>query len=288
MKKNNTFIADDEIDFSDLIRIFWREKILILFISIIFGLLGYLNTEPVETLHKIKIKLKNPPFQLFEQYIYTSTNNIADQFISDFELKLLSLDNLENFVEESRDLDTFKKYLKSINIPVKQYFTNNIEKAKESPNTYFLVYKKEILDGGVFFSNYVEYTKNKAINELKKNLKFTIENKINVEQNALEIAKSLGFEDPILKYQEEKNFLLANDPSALFYLGTRVLLKLIAINKKLLQKLENDQFNYDYILEKGLPLEIKKSSNYSLLGGLFAGFFLSCVIIFFKWVLKIK
>ena len=68
MKKNNLYITDDEIDLGDLIRTLWREKILILSISIICGLLGYLYSsfEPEE--FKIEIKLKNPPFQLFILY----------------------------------------------------------------------------------------------------------------------------------------------------------------------------------------------------------------------------
>ena len=42
MKKSNTHLINDEIDLRDLIRKLWKEKILILSISIIFGLLGYL------------------------------------------------------------------------------------------------------------------------------------------------------------------------------------------------------------------------------------------------------
>ena len=42
MKKNNPYITDDEINLADLVRTLWGEKILILSISIICGLLGYL------------------------------------------------------------------------------------------------------------------------------------------------------------------------------------------------------------------------------------------------------
>ena len=50
MKKNNSYLADDEIDLADFIKSLWREKILILSISIIFGLAGYLYaiTQPQE------------------------------------------------------------------------------------------------------------------------------------------------------------------------------------------------------------------------------------------------
>ena len=110
MKKNNPYITNDEIDLGDLIKILWREKILILSISIICGLLAYLYASFKPQEFKIEIKLKNPPYHLFEPYSQmfmipnykdssnnnNNNNNIAEQFISDFKLNFLSLDNLEN------------------------------------------------------------------------------------------------------------------------------------------------------------------------------------------------
>jgi LPS O-antigen subunit length determinant protein (WzzB/FepE family) len=128
MKKNNTYLADDEIDLRDIIQKLWKEKILILSISIICGLLGYFYglSQPQET--RTKITLKNPPTQIFEPYnLFNSNNNnknnnIAGQFISDFKLNFLSLDNVENFIKESREFDNFKGYLKLRNISAKQFF----------------------------------------------------------------------------------------------------------------------------------------------------------------------
>jgi LPS O-antigen subunit length determinant protein (WzzB/FepE family) len=301
MKKNNPYLADDEIDLGDLVRTLWREKILILSISIICGLLGHLyesfNFKPEK--FKTEITLKNPPSQLFEPYTHVfsnnnnnNNNNIAGQFISDFKLNLLSLDNLKIFVEESRDLDTFKKYLKSRNISAKQYFVNKLgeEKVKNIiiPNTYFLIFEKEILDGNVFLNNYIEFIRKKNIIEFKKNLKLTIENRINNTEDALETAKLINLENPILKSPDRQNQVV-NEPEALFYKGTKVLSQSIIIDKKLLQKLENDQFDYNPILDKGITLEINTTSSYAFVAiGLFIGFFLSCIIIFFKSASKNK
>ena len=290
MKKNNLYITDDEISLADLIRIFWREKILILSISIICGLLGYLyaSFKPVE--FKIEIKLKNPPSQLFETYTNvianTNTNNTAAQFISDLKSDFLSLDNLEIFVEESRDLDVFKEYLKARNISTKQYFASKLGEAKEK-NTFFLVFEKKILDGNIFFNNYLEFIKKKNIIELKKNLKLLIENKINYTQDALESAKLINLENPILKSGMPNPVVIV--PEDLFYKGTKVLSQNIIIYQKLLQKLENDQFNYNFIYDKGIALKIKSTFSYVFFAiGLFIGFFLSCIIIFFKSALKNK
>jgi LPS O-antigen subunit length determinant protein (WzzB/FepE family) len=301
MKKNNSYLADDEIDLADLLRTLWREKILILSISIICGLLGYLyaSFKPEEV--KVEIRLRNPPPVLFEPYSYifnnnfsnnNNSNNIAGQFINDFKLDFLSLDSLEIFVEESQDLDTFKKYLKSRNISTKQYFVKKLGEVKEKnitiPSTYFLVFEKKILDGNIFLNNYAEYIKKKNIIELKKYVKSIIETRINNTENAIEIAKLINLENPILKSPDRQNQVV-NEPEALFYKGTKVLSQSIVAYKKLLSKLENDEFNYNHILDKAI---ISKSDTKPLyfyfLMGLFIGFFLSCIIIFFKSALKNK
>jgi LPS O-antigen subunit length determinant protein (WzzB/FepE family) len=297
MKKNNSYITDNEIDLRDLARILWREKILILSISIICGLLGYLYASFSPQNFKIEIKLKNPPVQLFERYTYVFSNNsnstiLIDQFVSDFKLNFLSLDNLQTFVEESRDLDTFKKYLKLRNISAKQYFGNKLGEVKENNkvilNTFFFVFEKKILDGDIFISNYAEYVKKKIIIEFKKNLKLSIENKINTTEDAFETAKTINLESPILKSTERLSQVIT-EPEALFYKGTKVLLQSIIIDKKLLQSLENNQFNYNHISDKGIitPVNPKYSYFYFLIG-LFVGFFLSCIIALFKSALKNK
>jgi LPS O-antigen subunit length determinant protein (WzzB/FepE family) len=306
MKKNNPYITDDEIDLADLVRTLWREKILILSISVICGLLGYLYASFKPEEFKTYIKLKNPPSQLFETYIgliginnnnnNNNDNNITTgQFISDFKLKLLSLDNLESFVQESRDLDNFKAYLKSKNITVKKYFKDKkdilgVVKEKNIiiPNEYFFVFDKKILEGDIVFNNYVEFTKKKIIIEFKKNLKTTIENKIVANEQALETAKLINLENPIIK-SLDRQVQVVNEPEALFYKGTKVLSQNIIYLKRLLQKLENDQLNYNPILDKAsLPVLQNTSVSLFFVSGLILGFLISLVIIFLRNILKKK
>jgi len=294
MKKNNAYLADDEINLEDLIKSLWKEKILILSISIICGLLGFFYglSKPQEL--RTEIILKNPPAQIFEPYILfnnninNNNNNIAGQFISDFKLNFLSLDNVQNFIEESREFDNFKGYLKSRNISVVQLFNNNnfgevIEKNMIIPNKYFINQSKE-LDGAIFFNKYAEFIKKKTIAELKNNLKLTILNTINNHQEALEIAKKIQLENPIIKSTGQLQ--VVNEPEPLFYKGTKVILQnLDNLNKRLI-KLENDQFNYNIILQK--PLTLKNPTNLRLyfVLGLILGSFLSLVIIYLKNILK--
>jgi LPS O-antigen subunit length determinant protein (WzzB/FepE family) len=308
MKKNNPYITDDEIDLGDLVRTLWREKILILSISIICGLLGYLYASFKSEEFKVEIRLKNPPFQLFENYsalieinsnnnnnkINSNNNNnniLEGQFIFDFKLKLLSLDNLESFVEESRNLDNFKAYLKSKNSTVNKYFKDKLGEVKEKniiiPNKYFLVFLKG-LDGDIFLNNYVEFTKKKNITEFKKNLKITIENRIAFNEQAFEIAKLINLENPIIKSLDNQTQVV-NEPEDLFYKGTKVLAQNIIYLKRLLQKLENDQFDYNPILDKAsLSVFQNISPPLFFVFGLILGFLLSLVIIFLRNTLNEK
>jgi LPS O-antigen subunit length determinant protein (WzzB/FepE family) len=307
MKKNNTYLADDEIDLGNIIKSLWKEKILILSVSIICGLVGYFYASLKTKEFKTEITLKNPPTQIFEPYTLSNThisppsnnnnnnnnnnNYIAGQFISDFKLKLLSLDNLENFIEESREFDNFKGYLKSRNISAKQYFSGQkFGEVKEKniiiPNKYFLNHSKE-LDGAIFLNKYVEFIKKKTTVEFKNNLKLTLLNTINNHQEALEIAKKIQLENPIIITSSQQQ--VVNEPEALFYKGTKVISEnLNYLNKKLI-KLENDQFNYNYIIDKGIITPINTMSLYFYFQiGLFVGFFLSFIIIFYKRTLKNK
>jgi hypothetical protein len=210
---------------------------------------------------------------------------------SDFNLNFLSLDNVEIFVEESRSLDNFKRYLKLKNITAKEYFGSKLGEAKEKntiiSNKYFLFFEEKLY-GDIFLNDYAEFIKKKNIVEIKKNLKLTIENKIYSYEQALEIAKLLNIEIPILK-SINNQILVASEPEALFYKGSKALSQDIINLKKLLQKLENDQFNYNLILDKASsPVLQTVSVSKIFVYALTLGFLLSLVIIFLKNTLKQK
>jgi LPS O-antigen subunit length determinant protein (WzzB/FepE family) len=314
MKKNNTYLADYEINLGDLIKSLWKEKILILSISMICGLAGYLYASLKPQEFKTEIKLKSPPPQLFEAYVHilnnnnnnnnttnnnnnnnnttttnnNNNNNFVQQFISDFNLYFLSLDNLQSFIEESGEFGNFKEYLKLRNISAKNYFVNKIGEVKEKnliiSNKYFLVFTKE-LNGDIFFKNYVEFIKKKTVFEIKNNLKLSIENKITIHEHALEKAKLINLDNPIQRSINE--YLVVNKPEDLFYKGTKILSSEIIYLKRLLIKLEKEQFDFEIILDKPLNSTVNAISNLAyFVKGLILGLLLSFGIIFFKNALK--
>ena len=82
---------------------------------------------------------------------------------------------------------------------------------------------------------------------------------------------------------------MVSEPEALFYKGSKVLTQSIIHFKQLSKKLENDQFNYNVILDKSSSPELKVLSTklYFVLG-LILGLLLSLVIVFLKNILKKK
>jgi LPS O-antigen subunit length determinant protein (WzzB/FepE family) len=293
MKKNNTYLTDDEINLGNVTKLLWTEKILISSISIICGLLGYLYASFKPQVLKIEITIQKPPAELFELYNPTfnnnnNNNNINERFMSYFKVNFLSLDNLESFLEESRDFDNFKRYLESKNIFVKNYFVDKIGEVKEKnliiPNKYFLVFTKE-LDGVIFLNNYLKFIKKKTVFEVNKILELSIINKITNTERALEYAKFINLENPILRSMNEISQVV-NDPEALFYKGSKILSQEIIYLKKLLTKLENEQFNYEIKKDKPFIYSDKKKTLDYFVAGLILGLCLSLGIIFFKSSLK--
>jgi capsular polysaccharide biosynthesis protein len=294
MKKNNPYITDDEIDLGDLIRILWREKILILSISIVCSLISYyyLSFRVIQEF-KTEILLKDPPLQIFDSYDSAlEKNNLLTQYVLEFKLTFLSSDNLETFLKESLEYDNFKKYLESKNITVKQYFYNKVKEEKEK-NSYSFFFTKE-LDGDIFIRKYIEFTKKKTTIQFKETLKTRIENKITSFEESLETAKKLNSKNEILNLIDS-NKLNENELESLFLRSNLELSKSIIIFKqniinlnKLLQKLEVDQLNFNIILDgPSIPvLKNPKSAKLFFLPGLFSGLLISLVIIFNKIYIK--
>ena len=96
--------------------------------------------------------------------------------------------------------------------------------------------------------------------------------------------KKIQLENPIIKTTAQLQ--VVNEPEALFYKGTKVISEnLYYLNKRLI-KLENDQFNYDIILQKALTFKNSINLPLHFVLGLTLGSFLSLVIIYLKNILK--
>jgi hypothetical protein len=286
MKKNNPYLTDDEIDLRDLIKSLWREKILILSISIIFGLAGYLYATFQPQEFKTEFEVKYLPYQLSKYYIVASEED--KEIITSFNLNFLSLSNMEGFLRESREFDNFKEYLKIRNINPKKYFNAKKfgpvkEEKQVAKNKYFIVHPKEI-DQIVFINSYIEFINNKIMSEFKDTTKQKIISDIILYEESLEVAKQSNLEKPILQTPDK-----ANQIGYLYYNGIIILTKQVNMLKGKLARLEREQFKNVFTLNNAnisVPIIILKSSSLYSFSGMIFGFLLSLIIIFFKNLMK--
>ena len=280
MKKKNIYTSEDEINIIDLIKQFWEDKVLILSVSAICALLAFffltfVNIKEKESQTRIILQIPSvAPFQKYKDFLNdenftgiiinnNNNNNVSINnnsfpliFFNSLKAKMSSTDNLESFLEQSKEIDNFKVFLKKKSVTAKQYFTKErfgiiTDKKQQVSNEFFLNFNKE-LDGATFLNNYVEFAKNKVINDIRNTLKIKLLVAIEKHENAFEIANKIKLEVPILKSMSSGSSVV-NEPVSLFYLGTEVLSQQSKYFKKLLLDLETDKLNIDVILDKASP-----------------------------------
>ena len=254
MKKNNYYLSDNEINLTDLIRVIWKQKILILFITTIFVLSVNIynklinlvpNNGDIKYTTIITIKSDQNFFQKYQPYSFLSLNESKILFTNIFTFNVTDLINFQIFFEkaQSKEYDEFKTYLQKKNISIQNYFKTNsgnvIEKNIKIENKFFLTYTKPLI-GSNFVNDYLEFIKNKTNEEYKNILKISIQNNLNLHKKSFVYAKLIGLDKPILS-----NNALHHD---FFYLGTTILTQKISDLENLLIELEKDQFHYDFNL----------------------------------------
>lgn len=298
MKKNNIYLVDNEIDLRKIIKILWKEKILILSISLIFTILGYVYSTFQPKIYKTTITIRDIPPYLLEPYEgLTTKSQLAIRFNDEFKFNLLSINTLAQFIEEDDKMYDFKNHLKEKNISVREYFQSvagklkfeiTIHKKDDISKKYSITYSKQLV-GESFLNHYVSFVQRKTTAMLKEELTQNILNDITTHQKHLEIAKKIGLEKPAGTMFTFNNNIVSNDTNVLFYQGTIVLSQKIIYLTDLLNKTKNLTFNYSPILEQAsMEVVISKYPEIYIVIALLLGFFLSLVTIYFKQYLKIK
>ena len=294
MKKNNYYLSDNEMNLTDLIRVIWKQKILILFITTIFvfsvniynKLINLVpNNEDIKYTTIITINSHQNFFKKYKPYSFLSLDETKILFTNIFTFNVTNLTNFQIFFEkaQSKEYDEFKTYLQKKNISIQNYFKTNsgnvIEKNIKIGNKFFLTYTKPLI-GSNFVNDYLEFIKNRTNEEYKNILKISIQNNLNVHKKSFLYAKLIGLDKPML-------FNNVRDDD-FFYLGTAILTQKISDLENLLLELEKDQFHYDLYLSSETVSVKRFSINLHPLVSFILGFFLSLAIIFFREILKHK
>lgn len=306
MNPNNQIIETDEIDLGEIIRKLWKEKLLILSISLIFSISAYVYSVSKPKRFETTIVLKNIPNSLFvkfdaainltKQQQQQQQTYFALSLKENFHQNLNSFDNLGEFVKQNNTINSFKALLKEKQISAKDFFLNGNsknkfgqvkEKNKIIENIYYLNFPKE-LKGDEFLDEYVLFTFQKSKNFIKNELVsiFTAEKQY-YDKNLL-IAKQLNIQEPILQQKiNDRSLFMINEPKEMYYSGVKVIQNEIDILSKLIKESKDLKLDFNPILDQASkPIIVSdKPLKFGILGFI-AGLFLSLIYIIIRNVLK--
>jgi LPS O-antigen subunit length determinant protein (WzzB/FepE family) len=305
MKQKQFNYVDDEIDLSNIIKKIWREKILVLFVSIgcLLSVNIYLFFQTQTTpLNYYEITVTSPSDKLFKHYplflikyhdnesikfshfrIETFTSN----FNETFNKKILSPGNILEFLNQNKNYTDFNEFFKlnnnlNDNNIVMDKFGYLIKNGKIVENEYYFFYPTE-LNGSKFITEYFEFTKTNVINLYKNYLISELNQIIEEHELALRHAKLIDL------YKPANNIVYTS--KNLFFKGATILSEDVLNLKNALKQIEIENFNFSLTLNKKAKDLTSTHKDKKLLysfAGFVSGFFLSLVIIFSKNILRLK
>lgn len=289
----------DDIDLKELFLSLWKNKILYLFIILLCSISGFFYSKTFnKNLELISsIIVKEHAIDFFSSYKpFFDDVKIKfpeEEFKENFHRNIMSMDNLQKFVDQNTEIDEFKLFLQKKQLTSKEYFKSRlnrktiIEDARTiQTNNYNLQYN-EILDGNKFFNEYVIFSKNIAIETFKNFKKIKLKSHIQLLEQNLEIAKEINLENPIIQdYEGNIQSSILVEPSDIYYNGTKVLAKRIEHLNGLIKKFENG-LDYNPILDSSYTIgSNKKNVNYYPIIGLLVGLALSFIIALIRNIKK--
>ena len=197
MNTTNRTYADDQIDLKEIVLTLWKEKFIILIITLIFTVAGYIYGTLQPKIYQVTITLRDVPEGIFEKYknLIGKEKLSSTEFNNEFKINLASLNNLLSFVKQNKKLDEFKSYLKTNNIETEDYFWNKLKTTtgkNSTLNQYSFTFSKPF-PAKDFLSDYIFYTKQITENEFNKQYKDYIETEVEIYKQNLEIAKKLSW-----------------------------------------------------------------------------------------------
>jgi LPS O-antigen subunit length determinant protein (WzzB/FepE family) len=292
MKRNTRNYEDTEIDLRVIIIKLLNEKVLILSISFIFMIAGYIYGVLQPKIYKTEITIR--PFSsnsyLLDKSIFDLPENIRNNFVDvfnyEFKNNILSADALVEFIENNNQISDFKIYLKEKNISASNYFDGKLiflygkeEKNREKNLEQYYLTHSHPLSGEKFLIDYTIFTQQQAMKKTKEMLLQMKIAKINTYQENLKIAEKINLADPL--------FLsggISSQPNPLYLDGTKVLsLKALQSSEKL-NIIKNLKFDYN-IIEKSTTSLISRSPINCASIALLSGLFFSLILVYIKSIL---
>lgn len=280
--------SPDQVNIFDLLIICWKDRILIitvLIVSIVVGLIVSSFSQKAVT-QQIIFDLRYPESPIFKLLDSKKEKFDAEiekkNFITIFERNINSLNNLDAFIEQSKNLDSFKNFLKKDKISAEKYYgafriSSVAEKYGKKilyanlQSKYAFSYPVELMEGDKFLTNYIEYTKKKTLDEYLLFKKLAAEHEC---QNAKQLFDSLQSSE-FFKFEKSNDVFLYAFAD---YLHCKSL-------SKNYDKFYFNINNYNFLNEivsigKIVPVELPRYFYLAL--SLLFGFIITVVIIFLK------
>ena len=224
---SKTHMNDDEIDLTEIFKKLWKEKVLIIGLSLLFGVLAYGIGTLIPKKFEASAKINAPSIIEFQKFniVYNllgKTNeelvnlqNFKVDFYNNFKNELFSVSNFANFLQQQEDTKAFLTLLQNKNSRVSLYLLDDHFKEKQVnlriqgkteviPELIF-VYPKE-LKGYDLVNRYIQNQalteKNKLMKQIESNLDEKLKN--NNDQKTLYIeTRKRELETNILQLQLE-------------------------------------------------------------------------------------
>lgn len=316
MKYKQKNIQLEEIDFGQIVKNLWNEKILILAVSIFFLVIGYVYSSSKEKEFETKIVIRFVPVTSFANYdrilnineystnssklndntFETGKLNFAKLFNEEFNQNILSIDNLNEFVLKNNNISLFKSFLKEKQNSAKNYFQNSgskkrlgniLRNKKIVANEFYLNFPKE-LNGDIFLNEYIIFSFQKAEKSIKSIMISLISNEILKNENNILIADELNINEPLSVLEfSDKTLLFLDSKESSYRSGKKILTKEIAFYRNLIEQIKNEKLNHNPILDgASLPIIVSDSPTKFAVLTFIAGFFLSLIIIMIKNVFR--
>ena len=267
VNQNNSIRKISGKDLLNFLKYIYQKKIIILSSIMIFAIAGYLYGSSQIKYYVSTVKIKNIPnvyLDRFSEFLKVEIeNNLGMEnhsFNNDFNLNLQSHDNFIEFINNYKDIESYKADLNRKNISLKKHFKNKLKKVNwddyiKYPTHYSFKFD-EFLPGDQILNDYIIFIKKLTNEQYKNQITLFLKNKIDYFTLNLDIAKKIELDYPILKPGIiDQTSSAIEEPRALFYKGTRVLSYEVDYLKRQIKEVSE---NFD--LEKYDPFQEKASS----------------------------
>ena len=157
--KKNYLQENEEVDLGILLKHLWKEKIIIICLSILFAILFYIYIIILPKKYQSQIFIQKPPSVLFSKYDEYYDLNLGSLEVQKSQRNVVKHENLmekivdDNFIAHI-NFDEFKNFYKKINFENIRF--EKVEKKKDTRKGYIIIYPEGV-DGYSMLRNYADF-----------------------------------------------------------------------------------------------------------------------------------